>query len=75
MILLKRTNGDLCERRMTTRATTRELRANQTCRARRESWDSEGVTGCVQGVDEAHLATTVDGETRMLHRRTDVADA
>jgi hypothetical protein len=31
--------------RMTTRATTRELRANQTCCARRKSCDSEGVTG------------------------------
>jgi hypothetical protein len=29
---------------MKTRATTRELRANQTCCARRESCDSEGVT-------------------------------
>jgi hypothetical protein len=54
MILLKRANSDLRERRrartarerrMTTRVTTRELHANQTCRAQHESCDSEGVMG------------------------------
>ena len=57
MILLKRANNDLrerrrartaCERRMTTRATSRELHVNQTCCARRESCDSDGVLHMVR---------------------------
>jgi hypothetical protein len=54
MILLKRANSDLCERRpareqrMTTRATTHELHVNQTCCTRRESSDSEGVLHMVR---------------------------
>jgi hypothetical protein len=57
MILLKRANSDLrerrrarttCERRMTTRATSRELHVNQTCCARRESCDSDGVLHMVR---------------------------
>jgi hypothetical protein len=57
MILLKRANNDLrerrhartaCERRMTTRATSRELRVDQTCCAWRESCDSDGVLHMVR---------------------------
>jgi hypothetical protein len=57
MILLKRANNDLrerrnaqtaCERRMTTRATPHELRVNQTCCARRESCDNDGVLHMVR---------------------------
>jgi hypothetical protein len=57
MILLKRANNDLSkrrrartarERRMMTRATPHELRVNQTCCARWESCDSEGVLHMVR---------------------------
>jgi hypothetical protein len=57
MILLKRANSDLrerrrarttCERRMTTCATSRELRVNQACSVRRETCDSDGVLHMVQ---------------------------
>jgi hypothetical protein len=57
MILLKRANNDLRERRrarttrerrMMTRTTPRELRLNQTCCARRESCHSEGVLHMVR---------------------------
>jgi hypothetical protein len=57
MILLKRANSDLrerrrarttCERHMTTCATSRELRINQACCARRETCDSDGVLHMVR---------------------------
>jgi hypothetical protein len=57
MILLKRANSDLHKRRrartarerhMTTRATTRQLRINQMCCTRCESYDSEGVLHMVR---------------------------
>jgi hypothetical protein len=53
--------------------TTRDLRASPTCCAQVESHGSEGATGlCArgrqrvdEGVDEAHFATTADGETSL----------
>jgi hypothetical protein len=57
MILLKRANSDLRERRrartarerrMTTRATTRQLRINQMCCTWCEPCDSEGVLHMVR---------------------------